>query len=59
MERNTIYHNAHSTWRCQYHIVFASKFRRKVIMSTFSLYTEHEFKWLKSHLNCPQGKVFL
>ena len=31
MERNTINHNAHSTWRCQYHIVFAPKFRRKVI----------------------------
>ena len=24
-------HSAHSTWRCQYHIVFAPKFRRKVI----------------------------
>ena len=29
--RNEIQHNAHSTWRCQYHIVFAPKFRRKVI----------------------------
>ena len=29
--RNEIKHNAHSTWRCQYHIVFAPKFRRKVI----------------------------
>lgn len=31
MERNTVNHSAHSTWRCQYHIVFAPKFRRKVI----------------------------
>lgn len=31
MERNTINHNAHSTRRCQYHIVFAPKFRRKAI----------------------------
>lgn len=31
MERNTVNHNAHSTWRCQYHIVFVPKFRRKVI----------------------------
>lgn len=31
MERNAVNHNTHSTWRCQYHIVFAPKFRRKVI----------------------------
>ena len=31
MEKNEVKHNAHSTWRCQYHIVFAPKFRRKVI----------------------------
>ncbi len=31
MGKNEINHNAHSTWRCQYHIVFAPKFRRKVI----------------------------
>ena len=31
MEKNEANHNAHSTWRCQYHIVFAPKFRRKVI----------------------------
>ena len=31
MERNEVRHSAHSTWRCQYHIVFAPKFRRKVI----------------------------
>ena len=31
MGRNEIQHSAHSTWRCQYHIVFAPKFRRKVI----------------------------
>ena len=29
MERNEVNHSAHSTWR--YHIVFAPKFRRKVI----------------------------
>ena len=31
MEKNDINHSAHSTWRCQYHIVFAPKFRRKAI----------------------------
>jgi putative transposase len=31
MEKNVVNHSAHSTWRCQYHIVFAPKFRRKVI----------------------------
>ena len=31
MERNEVRHSAHSTWRCQYHIVFTPKFRRKVI----------------------------
>lgn len=31
MGRNELNHNAHSTWRLQYHIVFAPKFRRKVI----------------------------
>lgn len=31
MERNTVNHSAHSTWRCQYYIVFAPEFRRKVI----------------------------
>ena len=31
MERNTVNHSAHSTWRRQYHIAFAPKFRRRVI----------------------------
>ena len=31
MGKNYLNHNAHSTWRLQYHIVFAPKFRRKVI----------------------------
>ena len=31
MDKNEINQSAHSTWRCQYHIVFAPKFRRKVI----------------------------
>ena len=31
MEKNTVNHSAHSKWRCQYHIVFAPKYRRKVI----------------------------
>ena len=30
-ERNEIKHTAHSTYRCQYHIVFAPKYRRKEI----------------------------
>ncbi len=29
--KNEIKHTAHSTYRCQYHIVFAPKYRRKVI----------------------------
>ena len=31
MEKNTVNHSAHSEWRCQYYIVFAPKYRRKVI----------------------------
>ena len=31
MENNTADHSAHSAWRCQYPIVFAPKYRRKVI----------------------------
>ena len=31
MGKNDLNHNVHSTWRLQYHIVFAPKFRRKVI----------------------------
>lgn len=31
MERNAVNHSAHSTWRCQYRIIFAPKFRRKSI----------------------------
>lgn len=30
-EKNEINHSAHSTWRCQYHIVFCPKYRRKAI----------------------------
>ncbi len=29
--KNEIKHTAHSTYRCEYHIVFAPKFRRKAI----------------------------
>lgn len=29
--KNEIKHTAHSTYRCKYHIVFAPKYRRKVI----------------------------
>ncbi len=31
MGKNEVNYSSHSTWRCQYHIVFAPKFRRKVI----------------------------
>lgn len=31
MGKNEVNHGAHSTWRCEYHIVFAPKYRRKVI----------------------------
>ena len=29
--KNDVQHGAHSKWRCEYHIVFAPKYRRKVI----------------------------
>ena len=29
--KNEIKHTAHSSYRCEYHIVFAPKYRRKVI----------------------------
>ena len=29
--KNEMKHTAHSSYRCEYHIVFASKYRRKVI----------------------------
>ena len=31
MGKNELRHGAHMTWRCQYHLVFAPKFRRKAI----------------------------
>ena len=31
MGKNELRHRAHTTWRCQYHLVFAPKFRRKAI----------------------------
>ena len=31
MGKNELRHGAHTTWRCQYHLVFAPKFRRKEI----------------------------
>ena len=31
MNNNDISSLSHSKWRCQYHIVFSSKFRRKSI----------------------------
>jgi len=29
--KNELKHTAHSSYRCEYHIVFAPKYRRKVI----------------------------
>ena len=29
--KNELMHTAHSTYRCEYHIVFAPKYRRKVV----------------------------
>ena len=29
--KNEVKHTAHSSYRCEYHIVFAPKYRRKVI----------------------------
>ena len=32
--KNEIKHTAHSSYRCEYHIVFAPKYRRKIIYKT-------------------------
>ena len=32
--KNEIRHTSHSSYRCEYHIVFAPKYRRKVIYKT-------------------------
>ena len=32
--KNEVKHTAHSSYRCEYHIVFAPKYRRKVIYNT-------------------------
>ena len=37
MEKNRLNHSVHSTWRCQYHIVFAPKYRRKAIYGELKL----------------------
>ena len=29
--KNEIRHTAHSTYRCEYHVIFAPKYRRKII----------------------------
>lgn len=29
--KNEVKHTAHSSYRCEYHVVFATKYRRKVI----------------------------
>ena len=29
--KNEVKHTAHSSYRCEYHIVFAPKYRRKII----------------------------
>ena len=33
--KNEVKHTAHSSYRCEYHVVFAPKYRRKVIYKTF------------------------
>ena len=52
MEKNDIQHSAHSTWRCQYHIVFAPKFRRKVIYKELRADIGHILRKL-----CEEKKV--
>lgn len=32
--KNEVKHTAHSSYRCEYHVVFAPKYRRKVIYKT-------------------------
>ena len=32
--KNEVKHTAHSSYRCEYHVVFALKYRRKVIYKT-------------------------
>lgn len=52
MGKNDINHNAHSTWRLQYHIVFAPKYRRKVIYGQLKADTEAILRKL-----CEEKKV--
>ena len=32
--KNEVKHTTHSSYRCEYHVVFAPKYRRKVIYKT-------------------------
>ena len=38
--KNEIKHTAHSTYRCEYHIVFAPKYRRKEIKSKIKILSD-------------------
>ena len=43
MEKNEIKSTAHSRYRCQYHIVFAPKYRRKDIYGLVERQRLHDF----------------
>ena len=51
---NEIRHTAHSSYRCQYHIVFAPKYRRKVF---FGQYREEIGKILRSLCEWKQVNI--
>ena len=55
--KNEIKSTAHSTYRCQYHIVFAPKYRRKVIYKELradigQIIRKLCKKLLRKHINC-------
>ena len=52
MEKYTVNHSAHSTWRGQYHIVFAPKFRCKVIYGQLKAHIGYILRKL-----CEEKKV--
>ncbi len=38
--KNELKHTAHSSYRCEYHVVFAPKYRRKIIYKHGEYYSE-------------------
>lgn len=49
--KNEIKHTTHSTYRCQYHIVFAPKYRRKAIYGQLKADTQKAVRTKRSRNN--------